>query len=120
MRTLFFTLFLLPFAVLGDQVTISLAASPQEAVAAIKKLGAVDITSQIGTKFGAPQKATFWELADYGTFILLIERDGKLASMSYWAKQDFTPKDRRAKTQQRIKTFSANPETKRISIEKVE
>lgn len=83
-----------------------------------KKLSAADITKTVGWKIRPPLKSTFWELRDYDIVIELSEREGKLESLSYWKKTDFTDKTRRSETQQGIVSLTIDTATGKFLLEK--
>jgi hypothetical protein len=117
MRAFLPLLLLLPIAAFADEMRFSVGLDQREATSAIRKCGAVEVTSSVAWATPAGDEMTFWELTDFGVCIMLRGRAGKLASLSYWKKEDFEDGYRRSRTDRSVAAFSIDVSAKKIRFE---
>ncbi len=122
MRTLLIAFFLLPLAGFADEVRIAVGQSRDEAVAAMKQHGGIDITSDlevVGPKGEHPLTGIYWGFRDYDAIIVLTTKDAKVAGMTFWTRRDFgESKLHRAERARSITVLKLDTNTKGVSIEK--
>jgi len=122
MGTLLLAYLLLPLTTLADEVRIAVGMNRDTAVALVQEHGGTDITSRLevmGPKGEWLLTGIYWAFQGYDAIITLTAKNGKVTSMTFWAKKDFDEsKLHRAKTEQSITALKIDTKTKTVSIKK--
>jgi hypothetical protein len=85
-------LLILPFNTFGQQTEIAIGDKIADAQGKLHKLDATDITAEIelDRKNAPPPEKLYWNVVTFKCVIALSVKDGKIATVSYWTKKDFS------------------------------
>ena len=122
MRAIVAFLFILPTLALCETAKIEVGDPLAGTVAALEKIGAVDITGGMaimGPKGEWPLKGIYWEVPGYDAVLELSGKKEKVGTICFWTKKDFCEsKSRREDARCRIKSATFDTEKKTVSVEK--
>ena len=118
MKGIVYFLFLFPCLAFAEQVRVSTGMDGREVSRIFGHLGADDLSgvlSVVGPDGEWPTRSGYWSFSDYHVVVEIVQKDGSLALMYYWAESDFGHSlQRREATRAAITSIVFDTDTKEV------